>query len=279
MSKFNLQTELQKAWDWCWKFYCEPSPCMPYGTKKGVVKTLPPRQTWLCASDLERRIRAAAREALDNVPAGTYGQDGTGNGVRITTGFRGGLLDAVRDWLRNQLAQRKLEAHNFGRGHCSGMRFRPVGMGVPVAEAKHIQERRDRLDGKDNRPIHFRDPAKQGSWKPVCIKARPRSAYSSHRSKSSARLTNDREKVTCPRCQKLVAALPPPKFTVRFYLSEADMPGSVLSEPIDVSDESDEAIEEARRQCEATGRQLEIEPKTDFPGFILYRDGTEIGGG
>lgn len=221
--KFDLRSELQKAWDWCWKFYCEPTSYeveefngegYPTGKLTGEVRVSGPRQTWLSATDLERRIRAAACEALDNAPVGAYGPDGGGNGIRISTPSGTGLLEEVRQWLAGQLIQHRLEGHNFGRGHCSGMRFRPAGSGVPEGEAKKIKERQERLAGKDNRPIHYRETIRGFGGRAICTAAQRASAKAKYRgayyggrpTQSSARLTNEPAKVTCPRCLKLLAA-------------------------------------------------------------------------
>lgn len=221
---FNLETELQKAWDWCWNYYCEPSEYreeiydedgMPTGKYKGETRTIAPRQSWLTATDLERRLRAAAAESLAGESYGSFGADAWGRGpasVRISTGSPGGLLEAVRHWLSGQIRKGKLTGHNFGRGHCSGLRCRPVGLGLTDAEQQTI-ERREKIR-KGEVPIHFRDEA-SNSWnaKSLCTKA-SRAAqlakakgyrFARHNARSSTQTTTTPEKVTCPRCLKLLA--------------------------------------------------------------------------
>ena len=110
---------------------------------------------------------------------------GRGAGVRMP----GGLQRAVRNWL---LSNSRLDRHNFGKGHISGMRFRPQGAPLAPAEIKTMQQKEKDRVRTTPKPVHFR---KLGGL--LCVVRKP----FSHRSK--ARCTSDWNRVTCPRCQKL----------------------------------------------------------------------------
>jgi hypothetical protein len=173
---FNLEQEIQKAWDWCWAYFCEPTEVReaiydeegePTGEYEAEPKRYPARQSWLTASDLVNRIRASAAEQLEGKPYGSKGPDTYYSNVRVSTGGRGDLLGVVRTWLLRNSA---LEQHNFGRGHISGMRFRPVGSGLTESEAKTVEARRKRNAGET--PVHYRNtPAGRSSFygSPLCV--------------------------------------------------------------------------------------------------------------
>ncbi len=215
-SKFDLETEIQKAWDFAWTYYCEESRYqvpeydeegLPTGKLTGEVRISisPPRQAWLTATDLERRVRAAAQEQLEGKPYGSCGCDSWRSGVRISTGSRLTLLDVCRSWLLRRRTEGVLEAHNFGKGHISGMRFRPVGVSLTESEVKTKEKKERRAKGET--PVHFRTT--NGNFftsRPICVG--PRKSSGSRPKRSSARLTTDREQVTCPRCLKLLATTP-----------------------------------------------------------------------
>lgn len=209
---FNLNDEIQKAWLWCWAYLCEPTKVRepiyndegyPTGEFEKEERTYPARQSYLTATDLVQRIRCAAAEQLDGKPVGHYGANSHYLTVRISTGGRGDLLGVVRTWL---LRNPELEQHNFGRGHISGMRFRPVGSGLTESEAKTVEKKRKRIAGET--PVHYRNtPEGRSSFygSPLCVAPRKRTASYRAPSRSSARLTNEVEKVTCPRCLKKLA--------------------------------------------------------------------------
>lgn len=217
---FNVEVEIQKAWDWCWKHFCEPTEYrdeiydkdgMPTGEFEKETRTIQPRQSWLSASDIERRVRAAAAEQLEGKEPGTYGADAWGHRLQISCG-PGGLLGAVRDWLSTQIARGILTGHNFGRGHCSGMRCRPVSVPLTAAETKTIAQREKRIKGET--PVHFSDPeVNRYPGKSLCSrkaretnKAKSRGYFSRGYGRSNTRLSSEPAKVTCPRCLKLLAA-------------------------------------------------------------------------
>jgi hypothetical protein len=160
----------------------------------------------LTATELVRRIRGYAQELAEGLP---YGECATYAGtvrVRVPDGHSD-LLHAVRDWLATQARRGKLEAHNFGRGHCSGMRFRPVGEGLTKAETKTIEsERREK-------PVHFSDPQSKGNWyAPLCSRKARETIASKQRgyrffrphAHKYVRTTDKLADVTCKRCKTLV---------------------------------------------------------------------------
>ena len=216
--RFDLDAEIQKAWDWCWNYYCEASEYreeiydkdgFPTGKFKKEVRIIPARQSWLTATDLERRVRAAAAEALQGKPYGSIGADVWGEGVRVSGGNGISLLEAVRNWLSQQAARGVLARHNFGRGHCSRMRYRPVGVPLTEAEQKTAEKKAKPYSSK---PVHFADPAVK-SWPALSLcSAKARATvrassfgYSRGSNRSSTRTTKKAEEVTCPRCLKLLA--------------------------------------------------------------------------
>lgn len=139
--KFDVQAEMEKAWDTCWEILCTPG-IDEYGA------TYPPRQQWLTATDLERRLRANHVEVHEGLDYGSLGLDSWGHTplkfhLNYKPGYR--LIDVVRDWLACQVEAGVLVAHNFGRGHCSKMRFRPSGVPLTDAEKKTLAAKQRRL--------------------------------------------------------------------------------------------------------------------------------------
>ena len=193
----NLDGDLQKAWDFAWVYYC---------TGKDA------RQQWLTATDVKCRMRAAAAELIDCVPYGSKGMnDYASQKFCISTGIPGfTLLDAVRDFLRRQVSNGDLVAHNFGRGHISGMRYRPSGVLLTNAEKNTVGTKNRRRNG--GMPVHFIDPEKK-HWpsRTLCSrKARDKKKGMSFRrpTQSSAHMTVKQDKVTCKRCLKLLTQEP-----------------------------------------------------------------------
>jgi len=156
---------------------------------------------YVTASDVENQVRRFARETVDGKPWGSTGLAwgyGGHEGVRLP----GDLNSRVRSWLLNN---RELERHNFGKGHISGMRFRPRGTGLSEAEkktfAKIEKEKANRLAGKKP-PRHF---SKHYGGTLLCTADRKRSAFSRGRRRMGM-TTSAVAEVTCPRCKKLLEA-------------------------------------------------------------------------
>lgn len=152
--------------------------------------------TYITASDLERRVRTYAEETVAGKPWGSTGPYGPELGGRVR--IPGNLFGDVRDWLLREVSAGRLASHNFGRGHISGMRFRPAGEPVSDIEKKTI-EAKERRKGRP-RPVHYTKSGHFGGPL-LCMAGRKRVGWG--RSKSHS--TGNRERVTCPRCLKLLA--------------------------------------------------------------------------
>jgi hypothetical protein len=153
----------------------------------------PGQYYYVTASDVEAQVRLFIEEDLEHVERGSKGRAWGRGYSRITV--RGNLLSDVRKWL---LCNLSLERHNFGRGHVSGMRFRPRGAPLHPSEVQTM-ERRERR--KANGPvIHFKARAKGGS---LLCSIKPRSPWSRHKHRVYS--TEAQKEVTCPRCAKALS--------------------------------------------------------------------------
>lgn len=149
---------------------------------------------YVTASDVEEQVRCFAEDQLAGKPWGTKESYGRGwhNGLRIS----GDLTGAVRQWLL-----RNCDGHNFGRGHISGMRFRPRGEPIGPAEATLAKQAAERANPKV-KPVHYSltyGPA-------LCVKvAREKRGlrYWGNALRSRAHTVSDWEHVTCKRCLNL----------------------------------------------------------------------------
>lgn len=140
---------------------------------------------YVTAADLERKVRELGAARL-GVP-------------EFYVRARGDLHHRCRDWLMHHP---ELVGHNFGRGHCSGMRFRPRGEPIGPTAEKTMQEKAKRA----TRPavVHF----SPSFARPLCSIER-RKAQDATRgrptmfwSRSTARTSNHWAKVTCKQCLK-----------------------------------------------------------------------------
>lgn len=127
----DLTDRIAKAWDWLWNY----KTTTDFSWRVGG-------EPWITATELESRVRAAMAEELLGKP---YGAEGTSTyeRVRVSTGGRTDLLGECRDWLLTKVRDGELTAHNFGRGHISGMRFRPVGVPLTANESKALATPRE----------------------------------------------------------------------------------------------------------------------------------------
>lgn len=150
---------------------------------------------YLTAADVERQVRAYAWATLNGKSwsdAEYYGQS-----VRIS----GNLKGKVRDFL---LRNPEITGHNFGRGHISGMRFRPYGEPIGPVELETMAKKER---AKDRPPVkHF---GKSYSSRALCVteaaKAKGRRIWGWRQSR--AWVTSTAEEVTCPRCLNLMKKL------------------------------------------------------------------------
>lgn len=157
------------------------------------------RNLYTTASDVENQVRQFAIDDAEGRPRGTiaWGKPSSWPPVRIHCA-RGTLNGLVRDWLLDNVRRGHIHAHNFDRGHISGMRFRPLDVGTSEAEQATIAAKREQRAALANgtakpRPVHLR---KGGH--PACVKA-------SGWRQSKAHMSNVPSKVTCPRCAKFIS--------------------------------------------------------------------------
>jgi hypothetical protein len=182
---FNRTELISAAWEFLWADNLK--------ARKSIEAYGWPDTFYLTASDIEAQVRRFISEALNGEPRGSTGRAyGKGyDGVRVS----GDLLGDVRRWL---LSHRGLVSHNFGRGHISGMRFRPVGAPLSPAEEKTLAYK-ERSKGRP-KPRHYSKGGMNGH--PLCTQSRRgrwgRPSYSIWK-------TRDKAGVTCPRCLKLIS--------------------------------------------------------------------------
>lgn len=166
------------------------------------------RQDYFTATDVEACVRLlAAKAAGDDYlkdrfdEPGSWWGYGSGQGVRISVvdnRYRTPLLSLCREYLQTCS---KLEGHNFGRGHISGMRYRPRGKGKSEVEKKTIEKR------NKPKPVHIKQQGDEPSYqrKALCQIGivRKQSWRSSHR-RNGPITTDDVTKVTCKRCLNIL---------------------------------------------------------------------------
>jgi hypothetical protein len=185
---FDLAKAIPAAWALCW------ADNLKTRAKGGTYR--PSTTFYLTASDIENQVRLFAEETAAGEAWGTRGR-AWGRGYGFTVRVSGDLKRTVRDWLLNGARNGRLESHNFGRGHISGMRFRPAGEPISDAEQTTIKVKKARAD----KPLtkHF---SKRYGHPPLCTAAR-RSPFARP---SRAWTTTQQAEVTCPRCLNLLKA-------------------------------------------------------------------------
>lgn len=150
------------------------------------------RTYYLTAADIENQVRLFASDSAEGRPwdltVKQYGRPC--NGIRMP----GDLQAMVRRWLFNNSA---LTHHNFGRGHISGARFRPVGGPIGPAEKETNAKLEKKRAADYVRPMHY---GQHSGGRPLCqtIKAGAR-RFSYRPSKAWTSSTADR--VTCKACK------------------------------------------------------------------------------
>lgn len=186
---FDLDAAMKAAFDIQWR------------QKVEMAAKYPRAGRYVVATDIENQVRVLAQDTLDGKPWGSsdpaWGRGG--HRVRIVLSRPGTVLDACRAWLFAQVRAGKLTAHNFGRGHISGERFRPAGEEMTEAERKTTAAREARIAGTAKpKPVHY-----AVSWgRPECSRDR-RSRYGPPN--RYVRTTTRPKDVTCPRCLKMLA--------------------------------------------------------------------------
>ena len=186
---FNLTAEIARAWDYCWANRYEPE-----------------RTPYLSATDLERRVRAAADERARNAPEGTG--DGWMSSVRITGLGGRSLLDHVRDWLCGEVRRGRLTTDAAGRGHISGARYRPRGVGLSAAEEKAaavpVEEKRRRRWITHLKSVWAGVPYLP-PFSPAACRANHtrKGGWRYYAGRDRVHTTEDPAKVTCKVCRKI----------------------------------------------------------------------------
>jgi hypothetical protein len=185
---FDLKAALPEAWALIWKAKAKEQ--LENAQAKHVYR--PERATYITASDMENQVRQFAIDDVEGKPRGkiAWGAPSHWPVVRISTGGRGSLLGVCRDWLLDECRSGRIHSHNFGRGHISGMRFRPAGQPLSEPEKATIK----RMAKPKTRLFHLR---KGGGC--ACVK---RTGFSFRPTKSWT--TSNPQRVTCPRCVKII---------------------------------------------------------------------------
>lgn len=184
--RIDLRAEIAAAWDRCWKRNLRSRlKGHDYGG----------RSYYLTATDLERDMREEFKKRLNSYR------------FRIRGLNRRPLLDHVRSWLSGQVSVGVLEADSRGRGHCSGMRFRPAGAPASPAEKKVDALPEAERDRRRNvRHLSVAPAPKYGDPPRLCFvapKKKKRVSFASRRRRSYP--TRDPGAVTCKKCLKLLA--------------------------------------------------------------------------
>ena len=190
---FNTALAIQTAWDQLWaanlKRRAEDSRFekkhgkRPYGANGSY---------YITATELERAVRDFAGQTAQGLPW----DDNKPTCARIR--IPGRLLSTVRDWLRHNS---RLTSHNFGKGHISGARYRPVGAPLAPGEQETTAKKAERRANPRPKPRHYSERVHGTA---ACVVAARRGRPVWGRSRSSARTTNKKPEVTCTRCLNLL---------------------------------------------------------------------------
>lgn len=199
---FDVQAAIKQAWDLIWVEKLKERSRREKEFKKTGRRGYRYDDTYYTtASDVESQVRRFARETAEGKAWGSTGLACGREGSWTEHGkirLPGGLNGAVRNFL---LRSPGIVGHNFGRGHISGMRFRPADQPMSPTEANTMTVKERRKDRP--RPRHY---AKHYGATLLCMQGRKRSIFSRRRGHS--RTTSNKAEVTCPRCLKLLKELP-----------------------------------------------------------------------
>lgn len=206
MFEFDTRKAIVAAWEHIWK---KQRAEIANGTGwRG-------QSYYTTAQDMERVVRGFADETLDGKP---WGSEDRYYGGFNRAKFRGPipLNDQIRTWLLTEARSGRIASHNFGKGHISGMRFRPKDIPLYEAERKTIEKHAIPYNERKPKPVHF--SVTYGGALFCTVK--PRSSYRSHR--GTGRATPDPTKITCPRCLKLGAVEKAPALLAEHKAKEAE---------------------------------------------------------
>ena len=156
----------------------------------------------LTASDVENQVRALAEATIEGRPWNTVAIAWGRGWSRVR--MPGDLQAEVRTWL---LRNPKIVGHNFGRGHVSGMRFRPAGEPVGPVEAKTLAKQAEERANPKPRRRHY---APRSGERALCVKARfEKAGRQPWGWRTGTWTTSKPEEVTCPACRNLLKARAP----------------------------------------------------------------------
>jgi len=190
---FDTQKAIATAWDVLWADRLrQRKEDLAYEKKVGKKPFNWGASYYVTATDVERMVRDFAQDTADGKPwrKTNDGYGGYGSGIRIG----GDLKRTVRDWL---LRNPRIVGHNFGRGHISGMRFRPVGQPLGEPEKKTIEKRAERRANPKPPTYHFKEKGVL-----LCQKARMKGRFTFRQSRAWTQ--HDPAKVTCKQCLNLL---------------------------------------------------------------------------
>jgi hypothetical protein len=185
---FDVKAAIKAAWDYCWANNIK--------TRANGDHYRPSTTYYLTSSDIEAQVRRFAEETAAGKQWGSTGR-AYGKGYS-TVRLSGNLLGAVRDWLHEECYRGRIVAHNFGKGHISGQRYRPAGEPVSEVEQRTFDAKAKRA--ATPRPVHLYCGHEQRK-RFLCAQVKKPSFRVP---RSQARCTSDAAKVTCPRCIKLM---------------------------------------------------------------------------
>lgn len=212
---FSIEKAIPAAWDFLWAVNLKERAKMeaenPNGDFGKYARRWYTRTFYICAADIVAQVRSFAYETAHGKAWGTNGVRGPDYGIRLS----GDVEGRVRSWLLLFT-----EGHNFGRGHISGMRFRPKGAPLGPSEEDTMEKQ-----AKPKKPptIHFGTSDAYAGGSPLCIrvqrfnenearKAKGLPTYYRHHGRSKAICRNNWAgkttwgkgmPVNCPRCLKL----------------------------------------------------------------------------
>lgn len=199
---FNVSAAIPAAWDFLWAINLKDRAKMekehPDGDFGKYGRRWYTRTFYICAADVVAQVRSFAYETAKGQKWGTNGVRGPDYGIRMS----GDLEGQVRSWLL-----RSKVGHNFGRGHISGMRFRPHGAPLGPSEKDTLVEK---AKPKKPRPIHFSRDGYSG--RPLCVAVANLGKNNYGWRPSKARCQDgweagtkswQKDAVNCPRCLNL----------------------------------------------------------------------------
>lgn len=198
---WNLQQQLELALQW---------------QLEQMLKLRSKFQDWrdigayFSASDLERRLRAAASEMADKKPYGYYENHSSHHRLRIHGLGGHTLLHHCRRFLISQVAKGTLRMDQpSGYRVSSGLRFRPAENELTEAEKKTAEKRQTPKISivHYNRPEYSRDET-ISQRHPICRPEKGTKRF--QRRNLPIRITTHPEDVTCKNCLKLLKKLPHP---------------------------------------------------------------------